>query len=65
VTSRSASAYTSDHTSMRRAIYPELEEEPVKDIDQRTSPTPHLVWGRVVADIPDFCRELGAAIAGE
>jgi protease I len=24
----------------------------------------NLVWGRVVADIPDFCRELVAAIAG-
>lgn len=23
------------------------------------------VWGRVVADIPDFCRELVAALAGE
>ena len=25
----------------------------------------NLVWGRVVADIPDFCRELVAALAGE
>jgi protease I len=25
----------------------------------------NLVWGRVVADIPAFCRELVAAIAGE
>jgi protease I len=24
----------------------------------------NLVWGRVVADIPDFCRELVSAIAG-
>ena len=23
----------------------------------------HLVWGRVVADIPDFCRELVSALA--
>ena len=23
----------------------------------------HMVWGRVVADIPDFCRELVAALA--
>jgi protease I len=23
----------------------------------------NLVWGRVVPDIPDFCRELVAAIA--
>jgi hypothetical protein len=25
----------------------------------------HSVWGRVVADIPDFCRELVAALAEE
>jgi protease I len=24
----------------------------------------NLVWGRVVADIPDFCRELVKALAG-
>jgi hypothetical protein len=29
------------------------------------STTPHLVWGRVVPDIPDFCRELVAALAEE
>jgi protease I len=25
----------------------------------------NLVWGRVVEDIPHFCRELVAALAGE
>jgi len=25
----------------------------------------HLVWGRVAPDIPDFCRELVAALAEE
>lgn len=25
----------------------------------------NLVWGRVVVDIPDFCRELVAALAGD
>ena len=25
----------------------------------------HLVWDRVVPDIPDFCRELVAALAEE
>jgi hypothetical protein len=25
----------------------------------------HLVWGRVVPDIPDFCHELVAALAEE
>jgi protease I len=46
-------------------IYPELEEEPVKAVDQRFSANSHLVWGRVVPDIPDFCRELIAALAEE
>jgi hypothetical protein len=31
----------------------------------RFSATPHSVWGRVVADIPDSCRELVAALAEE
>ena len=35
------------------------------DVFQRFSTTFHLVWGRVVADVPDFCRELVAALAGE
>jgi hypothetical protein len=47
-------AHTSNHTSRRRAIYPELEEEPVKAVDQRSSTVSHLVLSRVVPDIPDF-----------
>jgi hypothetical protein len=35
------------------------------DVLRRFSATSHLVWGRVVPDIPDFCRELVAALAGE
>jgi hypothetical protein len=46
-----------------RAIYLELEEKSVKDAYQCFSPTSHLVWGRVVPDIPDFCRELMDALA--
>jgi len=26
---------------------------------------PHLVWGHLVPDIPDFCRERVAALAEE
>jgi hypothetical protein len=37
----------------------------VGDVFQRLSTAPHLVWGRVVPDIPDFCRELIAALAEE
>jgi len=32
-------------------------------VDQAAFRDGNLVWGRVVADIPDFCRELIAAIA--
>ncbi len=31
-------------------------------VDQAAFRSGNLVWGRVVADIPDFCRELVAAI---
>ena len=31
-------------------------------VDQAAFREGHLVWGRVVADIPDFCRELVAAL---
>ncbi|HZB08950.1 MAG TPA: hypothetical protein VE525_07555 [Rubrobacter sp.] len=37
----------------------------VGDVYQRFSAAFHLVWGRVVPDIPDFCRELIAALAEE
>jgi hypothetical protein len=38
-------------------------EKAVGDVSQRLSTTPLLVWGRVVPDIPAFCRELVAALA--
>jgi protease I len=31
-------------------------------VDQAAFREGHLVWGRVVADIPDFCRELVQAL---
>jgi hypothetical protein len=37
----------------------------VGDVSRRLSPAFHSVWGRVVPDIPDFCRELVAALAEE
>jgi len=38
---------------------------PLGDVFQPFSTTSHLVWGRVVPDIPDFCRELVATLAEE
>lgn len=32
-------------------------------VDQAAFREGHMVWGRVVEDIPDFCRELVAALA--
>jgi hypothetical protein len=40
-----------------------LLEKPVGDVFDRLSTASHLVWGRVVPDIPAFCRELVAALA--
>jgi hypothetical protein len=40
-------------------------EKATGDVYQRLPVTSHLVWGRVVPDIPDFCRELVAALAEE
>jgi len=34
-------------------------------VDQPAFREGNLVWGRVVEDIPDFCRELVTALAGE
>jgi hypothetical protein len=61
----SHTTHTHKHTSRPRAIYPEQEEESVEDVSRRLSPAFHMVWGRVVPDIPDFCRELVAALAEE
>jgi len=37
----------------------------VFDGPRRFSTISHSVWGRVVPDIPDFCRELVAALVEE
>jgi hypothetical protein len=37
----------------------------VGDVCWCLQPPLHSVWGRVVPDIPDFCRELVAALAEE
>jgi hypothetical protein len=35
------------------------------EASQRRLAASRSVWGRVVADIPDFCREVVAALAEE
>jgi hypothetical protein len=57
--------YTSDNTSKRGAIHPEPKGEAIGDVFRGSSSTSHSVWGRVVPDIPAFCRELIAALAEE
>jgi hypothetical protein len=58
-------SHTREHTSRRRTPIHALLEEAVGDIFQRFPAASHSVWGRVVPDIPDFCRELVAALAEE
>jgi hypothetical protein len=41
-----------------RYVHPIFPSETFLDVS-------HLLWGRVVPDIPDFCRELVAALAEE
>ena len=55
--------HTHEHTSRRRERNFAPLEEAVGDVFQRLSTPCHLAWGRVVADIPDICRELVAAMA--
>lgn len=47
------------------AIKDDLENAGATWVDAPAFRDGHLVWGRVVADIPDFNRELVKAIAGE
>jgi hypothetical protein len=42
-----------------------MTERPLGDALRLPVTHMHLVWGRVVPDIPDFCRELVAALADE
>ncbi len=47
-----------------RGIKDDLEAAGAIWVDEPAFREGNLVWGRVVADIPDFCRELVAALAG-
>jgi protease I len=44
------------------AIKDDLENAGATWVDAPAFRDGHLVWGRVVADIPAFCRELVAAL---
>ena len=57
--------HTHEHTNRRRGPVHVPPEKPGEDLFQLLSITSHLVWGRVVPDIPNFCRELVAATANE
>jgi protease I len=47
-----------------RGIKDDLENAGATWVDEPAFREGNLVWGRVVEDIPDFCRELVAALAG-
>ena len=57
--------YTYEHTSRSRGTMQAPLENPLGYLFQHFSTPCHSVWGRVVPDIPDFCRELIAALAEE
>ena len=59
----SLACHTSNHTSWERGSLLGPLEQAVGDVLRRFSTTSHSVWGRVVPDIPAFCRELVAALA--
>ena len=46
-------------------IKDDLENAGATWVDKAVFRDGNLVWGRVVPDIPDFCRELVAALADE
>lgn len=46
-----------------RGIKDDLENAGATWVDEPAFREDNLVWGRVVEDIPDFCRELAAAMA--
>ena len=56
-------AHTREHTSRVEEGVSWPPEKALGDALQRFSTIPLLVWGRVVPDIPAFCRELVAALA--
>ncbi len=58
-----ASRHTREHTNRNSGGPETLSCKAVGDVFWRFLATSHLVWGRVVPDIPDFCRELVAALA--
>jgi protease I len=47
-----------------RGIKDDLENAGATWVDEPAFREGNLVWGRVVEDIPDFCRELVAALVG-
>jgi hypothetical protein len=63
VTNRSVSAHTSVHTGQeRRTCWDSIREARRSGLGSPEAAL-HSVWGRVVLDIPAFCRELVAALA--
>ena len=55
--------HTTAHTSQSRALRSALNKSPLRDVFRRSWTCFYSVWGRVVADIPDFNRKLVAALA--
>ena len=63
--SRHLASHTSNHTNTAMEVLLGSAERAVAEEFLMLLTHLHLVWGRVVPDIPDFCRELVAALAEE
>jgi hypothetical protein len=55
--------HTREHTNQGRGAIQGYLRMPLRDVLGLSVTHIHLVWGRVVPDIPEFCRELVAALA--
>ena len=53
------------HRPGKTNLLEQSENAGVTRVDNAAFCEGNLVWGRVVPDIPDFCRELVAALAEE
>jgi hypothetical protein len=62
---RSRMVYTSGHTSRGSGANRGHLRMPLGDAIGLPATQLHSVWGRMVPDVPDFCRELVAALAEE
>jgi hypothetical protein len=58
-----AKRHTREHTSRGEGVFSSRSRRSLGEALWHSRTTSRSVWGRVVPDIPAFCRELVAALA--